>query len=144
VGGIVAYDEGVFIGYRAWDRGTVEPRYPFGHGGGYTSWSYDSMVIDGRHVAVTLRNSGTRPGREVVQCYVSPIAADPDRPRRWLAGFAVVTAEPDTTVTVTIELPDRAFQIWADGGWRTVAGRYEIAVAHSIAEPRLSSTVTIG
>jgi beta-glucosidase len=144
VGGIVAYDEGVFIGYRAWDRGSVAPRYAFGHGLGYTSWSYESMAVDGRQVTVTLRNTGSRPGREVVQCYVSPIDGDPARPRRWLAGFAVVTADPDGSTTASIDVPDRAFQIWAEGAWRTAPGRYEITVAHSVAEPRLSKTITIG
>ena len=85
-----------------------------------------------------------RAGREVVQCYVAPIEADPARPRRWLAGFAVVTAQPHGTVTASIDIPDRAFQIWAEGAWRTAAGRYEITVAHSIAEPRLSKNITIG
>jgi beta-glucosidase len=133
----------VFIGYRAWDRGSVAPRYAFGHGLGYTSWSYESMAVDGRRVTVTLRNTGSRPGREVVQCYVAPIDADPARPRRWLAGFAVVTADPDGSAIASIDVPDRAFQIWTEGAWRTAAGRYEVTVAHSIAEPRLSKTITI-
>jgi beta-glucosidase len=144
VGGVVAYDEGVFIGYRAWDRGAVAPRYPFGHGMGYTTWNYESMEVSGRRVNVTVRNSGERAGREVVQCYVAPIDPDPARPRRWLAGFAVVTADPGGSATTSIDLPDRAFQIWAEGAWRTADGRYEITVAHSIAEPRLSKTITIG
>jgi beta-glucosidase len=147
VDGVVAYDEGVFIGYRAWDRGTVAPRYPFGHGLGYTSWAYQSMAIEGRRVTVTMRNTGERPGREVVQCYVGPVDA-PDtcgvgRPRRWLAGFAVATAGPGAETAVAIDLPDRTFQIWADGGWRTVGGRYEIIAAHSIAEPRLAGELTV-
>jgi len=70
--------------------------------------------------------------------------ADPARPRRWLAGFAVVTADPDGSATASIDIADRAFQIWAEGAWRTAAGRYEITVAHSIAEPRLSKTITVG
>ena len=144
VAGIVAYDEGVFIGYRGWDRGTVAPRYAFGHGLGYTTWNYESMSVDGQRVAVTVRNTGSRSGREVVQCYASPTTADAARPRRWLVGFAVVTAEPGESVTATIDVADRAFEIWAEGAWRTAAGRYEIAVAHSIVEPRLSKTITIG
>ncbi|HZD96789.1 MAG TPA: glycoside hydrolase family 3 C-terminal domain-containing protein, partial [Micromonosporaceae bacterium] len=144
VGGIVAYDEGVFIGYRAWDRGSAAPRYAFGHGLGYTTWTYESMAVDDRRVTVTVSNTGSRPGREVVQCYVSPIDADPSRPRRWLAGFAVVTADPAGRASASIDIPDRSFQIWAEGAWRTATGRYEITVAHSIAEPRLSKIITIG
>jgi beta-glucosidase len=142
VGGVVAYDEGVFIGYRAWDRGDVAPRYPFGHGLGYTTWAYESIAVDGGRVTVTVRNTGDRPGREVVQCYVAPLEPDANRPRRWLAGFAIATAGPGESATVTIDVPDRAFQIW-DGGWRTIGGDYEIAAAHSIADWRLVATVSI-
>ncbi|HEY9483093.1 MAG TPA: glycoside hydrolase family 3 C-terminal domain-containing protein [Micromonosporaceae bacterium] len=141
-GGVVAYDEGVFIGYRAWDRGDVAPRYPFGHGLGYTTWAYESMRIDGSRVTVTVRNTGDRPGREVVQCYVAPVEADDTRPRRWLAGFAVATADPGASVAVTIALPERTFQIW-DNGWRTVSGPYQVAAAHSIADQRLVGKLSI-
>jgi beta-glucosidase len=142
VGGVVAYDEGVFIGYRAWDRGDVAPRYPFGHGLGYTTWAYESIAVDGGNVTVTVRNTGERLGREVVQCYIAPLEPDANRPRRWLAGFAIAEAVPGESVTVTIDVPDRAFQIW-DGGWRTIGGDYEIAAAHSVADWRLVATVSI-
>src|SRR5262249_27751304 len=98
--GVVTYDEGVFIGYRAWDRRDVAPRYPFGHGHGYTTWEYESIALDGRQVTVTVRNSGSRPGREVVQCYVAPVESDDTRPRRWLAGFAGAVADPAASVAV--------------------------------------------
>ncbi|HKE66604.1 MAG TPA: glycoside hydrolase family 3 C-terminal domain-containing protein [Micromonosporaceae bacterium] len=143
VNGVVAYDEGVFIGYRGWDRGDVAPRYPFGHGTGYTTWAYESIAVDRGTVTVTVRNTGDRPGREVVQCYVAPVEPDNARPRRWLAGFAVATAAPGATVTVTIDVPDRVFQIW-DGGWRTVDGEYEVAAAHSIEDWRLVTKTSIG
>ncbi|HEY7177026.1 MAG TPA: glycoside hydrolase family 3 C-terminal domain-containing protein, partial [Micromonosporaceae bacterium] len=142
VNGVVAYDEGIFVGYRAWDRVDVAPRYAFGHGGGYTTWQYESMTIDGRQLSVTIRNTGSRTGREIVQCYVAPVAVDDARPRRWLGGFAVATAEPGASATVTIDIPERAFQTW-DNGWHTVAGEYEIAVAHSIDDVRQVATVTI-
>ena len=92
---------------------------------------------------VTLRNTGGRVGREVVQVYAGPAVADPDRPVRWLAGFAPVTAAPGESVTVRVELPERTFQVW-DGGWRTVPGEYRIEAAHSIAERPLAVWVTVG
>jgi beta-glucosidase len=142
INGQLAYDEGVFIGYRAWDRTDVAPRYSFGQGQGYTTWSYEEISVNARQVSVTLRNTGSRPGREVVQVYVSPQLADAERPVRWLAGFAGATAAPGESVTVTVDLPARAFEIW-DGGWRTVAGDYTIEAAHSIAERHLSATATV-
>src|SRR5262249_25636136 len=64
----------------------------------------------------------SRPGREVVQVYASRPDSAVERPAKWLAGFAVVDADPGETVTVGILLPGRAFQHWADGGWTLEAG----------------------
>jgi beta-glucosidase len=140
--GVLAYDEGVFIGYRAWERTAVPPRYPFGHGLGYTSWQYERMTADRNTVTVTVRNTGSRAGREVVQVYAGPVDADERRPRRWLAGFATVTAGPGESATVTIDLPERTWQIWADG-WQTISGEYRLGAAHSLADVRLETTITI-
>jgi beta-glucosidase len=141
-GGALRYDEGIFIGYRAWERSAAAPRYPFGHGSGYTSWDYERITVEGTAVRVTVRNSGARAGREVVQIYVAPVSPDPDRPVRWLAGFATAEAAPGESVTVTAGLPARAFQVW-DSGWRTVGGQYLVQAAHSIADRRLSAAITI-
>jgi beta-glucosidase len=145
-GGVVAYDEGVFIGYRAWDRTGVAPRYAFGHGLGYTTWRYEEITAAPDQVTVRVRNTGSRAGREVIQVYVGPVegnlAADASRPRRWLAGFASVTADPGGSETVRIDLPARTWQIW-DGGWRTVAGEYTVEAAHSLDDVRLTTTIAI-
>lgn len=141
--GVLRYDEGVFIGYRAFERAGTVPRYPFGHGLGYTTWAYEDLAVDGRRVRVTVRNTGSRAGREVVQVYARPAAPDADRPARWLAGFGSVTAEPGGSGTVEVELPERAFQIW-DGGWRTVGGQYTIEVAHSLGDIRGTAALTVG
>jgi beta-glucosidase len=139
--GVLAYEEGLFIGYRAWDRAAVAPRYAFGHGLGYTTWRYEDMAVSGDRVTVRIRNTGARPGREVVQVYVSRVT--PDRPRRWLAGFANATAAPGETVSVSIDLPERTWQAWSEG-WTTMAGEYTLEVAHSIDDVRLAATIAIG
>ncbi|TMR08797.1 glycosyl hydrolase, partial [Nonomuraea turkmeniaca] len=136
VDGAVAYEEGVFIGYRAWHRSEKEPAFWFGHGLGYTTWSYDSIAAEGTSVSVAVTNTGDRPGREVVQLYVA------DGSERRLAGFDVVEAEPGQTVITTVFLPERAFQVWEDG-WHTVTGEYTIEAARHVADPRLSATVKI-
>jgi len=145
-GGVLGYDEGIFIGYRAWQRSSVAPRYPFGHGDGYTTWEYEAIAVEGQRVAVTVRNSGGRPGREVVQLYVSPAQPPgdgaPERPARWLAGFAAVSADPGASATVAVTLPERVFQVW-DGGWRTIGGRYHVHAAHSVADLRLTAALTV-
>lgn len=141
--GLLPYDEGVFIGYRAWQRGIVSPRYAFGHGLGYTTWEYEDLAASPAEVTVTIRNTGTRAGREVVQVYAGPATPDSGRPRRWLAGFAAATAGPGETATVTVALPERTWQTW-DGDWTTRAGDYTIEAARSLTDLRRRTTVTIG
>src|SRR5215469_13062663 len=148
-GGVLRYEEGVFIGYRAYERAGVTPRYPFGHGLGYTTWEYEHITAVRQAVTVTVRNAGARAGRDIVQIYAGPAGADPaGRPARWLAGFASVAAAPGDACTVTISLPARTFQIWADGaadgGWQTVAGGYVLEAARSRADVRLAATVQVG
>ena len=147
--GTLHYREGPFIGYRAWQRIDVAPAYPFGYGLGYTNWTYERMEVAGRIVTVRLRNSGPRPGREVVQLYAGPLDHPTgdlmDRPARWLAGFAAAEAAPGEAVEVTIELPDRTFQVWdeAGGGWVTVPGAYALEVSRGITSPQLQATLAV-
>ncbi|MEV4010030.1 glycoside hydrolase family 3 C-terminal domain-containing protein [Nonomuraea angiospora] len=133
VDGVVAYEEGTSIGYRAWQRSGRAPAFWFGHGLGYTTWSYDSIAAEGTSVTVAVTNTGDRPGREVVQVYVDGA----------LAGFDVVEAAPGESVLTTVFLPERAFQVWEDGGWRTVEGVHTVEAGRHAADPRLSATVKI-
>ena len=142
VDGALPYDEGVFIGYRGWERAGTTPLYAFGHGLGYTTWAYESLTVADGMAEVTVRNAGARAGREMVQVYVSPDVTAPDRPRQWLAGFAPVDAHPGEAVTVRIPLPERTFQIW-DNGWHTVPGTYTVTAAHSIDDPRVTAPLTV-
>ncbi|MEV8561183.1 glycoside hydrolase family 3 C-terminal domain-containing protein [Streptomyces sp. NPDC051917] len=143
--GELAYTEDLFIGYRAWERAGRTPAYPFGHGLGYTDWTYESLDVDGTTARVRLRNTGERPGREVVQIYVSPAEPDPARPARRLAGFASAEAGPGESVEVTVALPRRAFEIWDETAntWACVKGSYEIAAGRSIADRRLTAPINV-
>ncbi|MFJ4470882.1 glycoside hydrolase family 3 protein [Streptomyces sp. NPDC089424] len=147
--GELSYAEGPFIGYRAWERAGRTPTYPFGHGLGYTRWAYESLEIDGTTVRVRVRNTGERPGREVVQLYVAPVepaaGSGAERPARWLAGFAGVEAGPGESAEAVVELPRRAFEIWdeAAAAWSYVKGSYEIQAGRSIADRRITLTTTV-
>ncbi|MFB7354338.1 glycoside hydrolase family 3 protein [Streptomyces gardneri] len=143
--GVLDYTEGVFIGYRAWDRAGAVPAYAFGHGLGYTTWSYDSLTAAPERVTVRLTNTGDRTGREVVQIYLAPVADQVERPARWLAAFASVEAAPGETVETEIALPRRAFEIWDEekGDWALVPGAYEVVAAHSLVDARLTATLEI-
>ncbi|UUV31505.1 glycoside hydrolase family 3 C-terminal domain-containing protein [Amycolatopsis roodepoortensis] len=148
--GKLSYDEGVFIGYRAWQRGDAEPAYWFGHGLGYTDWSYEDArvvepdTVDGDvRVMVTVRNSGIRDGREVVQVYASRPDSAVDRPHRWLAGFATVECAAGARATVDIALPQRVFAHW-DGAWTVEPGEFELHIGRSAADIRLVRAMTPG
>ncbi|MEO3929196.1 glycoside hydrolase family 3 C-terminal domain-containing protein [Micromonosporaceae bacterium B7E4] len=142
VDGVLDYTDGVFVGYRGW---RAAPLFPFGHGLGYTDWAYESLTVEagpeGPVAVVTVRNTGARPGREVVQVYVGPEATDPDRPARWLAGFAAAGAAPGEAVTVRVPLPERTFQVWEPEGRRTRSGRYRVEAGRSVADPRLTTAL---
>lgn len=142
VDGAVPYEEGGFIGYRGWEKAGRTPAFWFGHGLGYTTWSYTAADANAESVTVSVTNTGERRGREVVQVYVSPVTDD-GRPARWLAGFDVVEAGPGETVVTTVFLPRRAFQVWTDEGWRTAEGEYTVEIGRSVADRRQSATVTI-
>ncbi|NEE61872.1 glycosyl hydrolase, partial [Streptomyces sp. SID8455] len=112
--GELPYTEGVFIGYRAWEKAGTTPAYAFGHGLGYTTWEYESVSATPDAVTVRVRNTGSRPGSDTVQIYLAPAPAPdaPERPARWLAGFARVTAAPGGSVEVTVPVETRAYQVW--------------------------------
>ncbi|MFJ9408231.1 beta-glucosidase [Streptomyces sp. NPDC101393] len=147
--GTLPYSEGLFIGYRAWQRSGTAPAYAFGHGLGYTDWEYESLDTTPDSVRVRLRNTGRRAGRETVQIYLVPTAPAgdeaPERPARWLAGFAVVEAAPGESAEAEIPLPDRAFEIWDEtaGGRRRVKGDYTVEASHSIDDCRLTAQVSV-
>ncbi|MEV7279664.1 glycoside hydrolase family 3 C-terminal domain-containing protein [Streptomyces sp. NPDC093111] len=144
-GGELHYEEGVFIGYRAWDKADATPAYPFGHGLGYTTWTYDSLVVTQDSATVRLTNTGERAGREIVQLYLAPVDDPVERPARWLAAFASVEAGAGETVETTVELPRRAFEIWDEerNDWTLVTGGYAVLAAHSLADARLTATLEL-
>lgn len=141
--GVLRYDEGIHVGYRAWLRAGSEPAFAFGHGLGYTTWSWGAMArhsVEGHGdaVEVTLANTGDRAGKQVVQVYAERADSAVERPERWLVGFDVVRADPGETVTATIALPDRRFAHWADG-WVTEPGAYTLRAGASVGDLQLTA-----
>lgn len=149
VDGTLAYDEGVHIGHRGWLRAGAVPAYPFGHGLGYTSWRLAEAEIparasaDGLHIGLRLRNTGDRPGKQVVQIYLSRADSAIDRPARWLAGWAVVRAGAGEEREVTATVAPRAFAHW-DEGWHTEPGTYTVHIGFSVDETLHSVPVRVG
>jgi beta-glucosidase len=149
VDGVLRYDEGIHIGYRAWLRSGKTPAYPFGHGLGYTTWALDGLEAptaitagDGLTVSVTVTNTGDRPGKQVVQVYAERAETSIDRPVRWLVGFASVTLDAGASAPVAVAVPGRAFAHWSDG-WTWEPGMFELRVGTSIDSLPLSRAVHV-
>ena len=142
------YREGLFIGYRHFDRHQLEPAYCFGQGLGYTRFSYEELHVErnGRgelEVAVRIRNLGGRRGKEVVQLYVG--SEDPNRPRRELRAFARIDLDAGAEGELSFTLGERAFSRWDEeaGRFALIPGKHEIAVGSSSRDLRLTETVIV-
>ncbi|MGH2997121.1 MAG: glycoside hydrolase family 3 C-terminal domain-containing protein, partial [Gaiellaceae bacterium] len=141
-GGRLEYAEGLHIGYRAWARADAEPAYPFGHGLGYTTWSYEAIDASPEQVGVRVRNTGSRPGREVVQAYLSRPESGVERPALWLAGFAAVEAGPGEEAEAVVALGPRAFRHWGSNGWEVEPGPFTLRVGRSASNLPLEAEVS--
>jgi beta-glucosidase len=150
VDGVLRYDEGVHVGYRAWLRSGGVPAYPFGHGLGYTTWRLSSLRAPGDvapgagfEVSVRATNTGARAGKHVVQVYLSGPDDGVERPARWLAGFAVVHAEPGETASAVVHVGARSLARW-DGAWRTDPGTFTVHAGSHVADLPLRADVVVG
>ncbi|MDI9469923.1 MAG: glycoside hydrolase family 3 C-terminal domain-containing protein [Bacillota bacterium] len=122
------YLEGIYVGYRYYEKAGVPVRWPFGYGLGYTSFAYSDLEVADRTVRVKVSNTGSVAGAEVVQLYVAAPQDGLHRPLRELKAFAKVRLEPGATEEVSFRLDERSFAVWQDG-WRVPGGRYEIQIA---------------
>jgi beta-glucosidase len=151
--GQVNYHEGIFVGYRHFDRDNIEPAYCFGHGLSYTTFKYSNLKlhpIDGTNGAsfeasVDITNTGKVAGTEVVQLYVRQLQCSAPRPVRELKGFARVELKPGDTKTATIILNRDAFSYFsmASNSWVVDPGEFEIAVGGSSRDLPLKQPVQI-
>lgn len=147
--GHVRYGEGIFVGYRWYDRRELEVSFPFGHGLTYTTFAYDDphAVADPDGVTVTVRvtNTGGRAGREVVQVYTSPVTSSILRPPRELGGFATVELEPGAAEEVAVRIPRREFARWHEpaGRWIVEGGEYLLSIGHSSRDLPVCTTVRV-
>jgi beta-glucosidase len=152
---IVRYGEGIFVGYRGYDKRTQEVAFPFGFGLSYTTFGYDDAVVEVEgsvaggdlrvNVQARVTNTGDVAGGEVVQVYVGDVECSAARPVRELKGFAKVQLEPGATQTVRIELSERAFAHWSivDHRWLVEEGEFEIAIGGSSRDLPLRQTITV-
>ena len=121
------YQEGVYVGYRYYDKAGVPVRWRFGYGLSYTTFAYSDLTVEGDSVSVTVKNTGSLAGAEVAQLYVEAPQDGLHRPLRELKGFRKVFLQPDESQTVRFTLTDRSFALWQDG-WKIPAGQYTVSI----------------
>ena len=105
------YQEGIYVGYRYYDKSGTRLRWPFGYGLSYTDFRCSDLNVSGGKVSVTVTNTGKYPGAEVVQLFIAPPAGGLHRPLRELKGFKKVFLNPSESKTVLFETDDRSFAV---------------------------------
>ncbi|MGD9098830.1 MAG: glycoside hydrolase family 3 C-terminal domain-containing protein [Anaerolineae bacterium] len=134
--GKVFYGEGIFVGYRYYDKKKIEPLFPFGHGLSYTRFEYGNLEVKAEaevEVEVEVKNSGEREGQEVVQLYVRDVESSLVRPEKELKAFAKITLKPGETKIVRFTLGQDALAYYDPRRrqWIAEAGEFEALIGSS-------------
>ena len=149
----VNYEEGIYVGYRHFDKENIAPLFPFGFGLSYTAFEYGSLQLSqstldphGKvSVSLEVKNTGSRAGQEVVELYAHDPSPQIDKPIRELKGFVKVSLEPGERKTVSLPVKARDFAYFDVPGkqWKADAGDYEIQVGASSRDIRQQATVRL-
>ena len=141
----VEYREGLYVGYRYYQTAGVPVAFPFGYGLSYTTFEYSDLKADEKGVTLTVTNTGSCAGAEIVQLYVAKQDAKIFRPAQELKGFAKVFLAPGESRTVSIALDDKAFRYWnvKTDRWEVEGGSYQLRVGASSADIRLTAEVSV-
>ncbi|NIK79734.1 beta-glucosidase [Paenibacillus castaneae] len=149
----VEYREGIFVGYRYYDTKQVKPLFPFGHGLSYTTFAYSDLsasrkqIMDTENVEVfvTITNTGTRAGKEVVQLYVRDVESTVIRPAKELKQFAKVELQQGESKKVIFSLDKRAFAYFNTdlNDWHVETGEFTIIVGRSSEAIELQETIYV-
>ncbi|GAB6549250.1 glycoside hydrolase family 3 C-terminal domain-containing protein [Bacillus mobilis] len=149
----VEYKEGVFVGYRYYDKKKIEPLFSFGFGLSYTDFEYSNLSIDKKEikdtdtvsVRVNVKNTGSIAGKEIVQLYIKDVESSMIRPEKELKGFEKVELQPGEEKTVSFILNKRSFAYynveWKD--WHVETGEFEILVGKSSKEIVLHDSIFV-
>lgn len=146
----VVYGEGRFVGYKYYDALNIPVLFPFGHGLSYTTFEYATngkpvVDVENKTVNITVKNVGSRSGKEVVQVYVQrKVPARSIHPKK-LVGFAKVEITPGEEREVTVKLDERTFMNYEvkNHGWETVNGEYVFSIGSSVTDTRIAETVEV-
>ena len=152
-GDMVEYREGIFVGYRYYDKKKMDVLFPFGYGLSYTAFDYSNLRVDKKKfkdtdtvtVTVDVTNTGKMAGKEVVQLYVADKESTVIRPEKELRDFAKVELMPGETKTVSFTLGKRAFAYYNTTihDWHVETGEFVIQIGRSSRDIVLQETVTV-
>lgn len=144
------YEEGIYVGYRHFDRSSLEVSYPFGYGLSYTTFEYEpgSVVLqqDTIQLTLTVTNTGASPGKEVVQVYVAMPDSEVDRPIRELKAFAKTPLlQPGATTALHLSVPLADLRYWSEENdqWELETGMYELQVGASSLDLLFSERIIV-
>ncbi|HZI33568.1 MAG TPA: glycoside hydrolase family 3 C-terminal domain-containing protein, partial [Candidatus Binatia bacterium] len=147
----VHYAEGIYVGYRHFDKAGIKPLFPFGFGLSYTTFGYNRLKLsksdlkpDGSITAsVDITNTGKRVGAEVVELYIHDLHPKIDKPVRELKGFSKVSLKPGETKTVQFQISPRDLAYFDVPGkqWKADAGKYEVQIGASSRDIRQQATL---
>jgi len=145
------YAEGIYTGYRYYDKKEMPVAFPFGHGLSYTNFTYSNLKLDKTEITdketltvhVDVTNTGSTCGKEVVQLYVRDLTGAVSRPDRELKGYKKVSLNPGETKTVAMTLDKRSFAWYSTDlhDWYAASGAYEILIGASSRDIRLTAAV---
>ncbi|MDR3184098.1 MAG: glycoside hydrolase family 3 C-terminal domain-containing protein [Prevotellaceae bacterium] len=146
----VYYHEGIFVGYRGYDKKGITPLFPFGHGLSYTTFEYSDLNIEAKdrnrvRVRFSITNTGTRAGAEVAQLYIRDIKSTEERPEKELKGFEKLWLDAGETKTVEILLAEDAFTYFSEkrNKWVFEKGEFDFLVGKSSQDIILHKTVSL-
>jgi beta-glucosidase len=140
----VTYREGVFVGYRGYEKNHIKPLFPFGHGLSFTTFKYANLQATPAAVSFDITNTGQRYGAAVAQLYIGDTHATVPRPAKELKGFTKVNLKPGETLHLSLPLDDRSFSYYDVNAkqWRASAGTYDVMVGNSSEDIQLKGNLT--
>lgn len=154
----VFYHDGIFVGYRGFEKREIEPLFAFGHGLSYTTFEYSNLQLSATEAVagnridetileatVTITNTGDRAGKEVVQLYISDVESSVIRPKKELKGFEKVELQPGESKTITFSLTPEALAFYNENSssWTVESGEYRVLIGASSADIRLEKSFTL-
>jgi len=151
--GEVHYEEGIFVGYRHFDKRNIEPLFPFGYGLSYTTFKYNDLKINKKdmkenetvNISLDIENTGKRAGAEIVQLYIQDVKSSVERPKKELKGFKKIFLKPGEKMEISFELDKNVLSFYdiVSKNWIVEKGKFKVLIGSSSKDIRLTGEFTL-